>query len=56
VDKNEQSRRDFVKKVAYVTPAVLTLKATPSSARAGSGDVRTPERKPAEQVQESGGR
>lgn len=48
---NEQSRRDFVKKLVYVTPIVLTLQAAPSTARAGSGAeprLRTPHRKPAE--------
>lgn len=29
-------RRDFVKKVAYVTPAILTLIAAPSYAKSGS--------------------
>lgn len=32
-----QSRRDFVKRGAYVAPAVLTLAATPQFAKAGSG-------------------
>jgi hypothetical protein len=45
-------RREFVKKLAYVTPAVLTLLASPSSARAGSGGdggpLRTPGDQPAE--------
>ena len=49
MEVNEQ-RRDFVKKLAYVTPVVLTLLASPSSARAGSGQdgLRTPQDKPAE--------
>jgi hypothetical protein len=46
MEVNEQ-RRDFVKKLAYVTPAVLTLLASPSSARAGSG-LRSPDDKPSE--------
>jgi hypothetical protein len=48
METNEQ-RREFVKKLAYVTPVVLTLLASPSSARAGSGgDLRTPRDQPAE--------
>jgi len=48
VQPNEQSRRDFVKKMTYVAPVVLTLLAAPSSARAGSGGrLRTPVPKPA---------
>jgi hypothetical protein len=50
MEVNEQ-RRDFVKKLAYVTPVVLTLLASPSSARAGSGEgdgLRTPNDKPAQ--------
>ena len=45
-----EKRRDFVKKLAYVTPAVLTLLASPSSARAGSGQdgLRTPRDRPPE--------
>ena len=53
MEKNEQSRRDFVKKLAYVTPVVLTLQAAPSTSRAGSGAgtrLRTPQRKPADRV------
>ena len=34
---NQASRRKFVKTVAYVTPAILTLKAIPSFASGGSG-------------------
>lgn len=30
------TRRDFVKKAAYVAPAILTLAAAPSFAKAGS--------------------
>jgi len=33
---NDQSRRDFVKKAAYVTPAILTLQAAPAYAKYGS--------------------
>jgi hypothetical protein len=37
MEKREESRRDFVRKVAYATPLVLSLKAAPSFARSGSG-------------------
>jgi hypothetical protein len=37
MEVKEQSRRDFVKRLAYVTPVVVTLLAAPSTARAGSG-------------------
>ena len=33
---SQKSRREFVKKAAYIAPAVLTLAAAPSFARAGS--------------------
>lgn len=36
-DNVDTSRRDFVKKSAYVTPAILTLTALPSFASSGSG-------------------
>lgn len=32
----DRSRRDFVKRGAYVAPAILTLAAAPSFAKAGS--------------------
>jgi len=32
-----QSKRDFLKKSAYVVPAILTLKAIPAFAGSGSG-------------------
>jgi hypothetical protein len=35
-DLKNSSRRTFVKKAAYVAPAVLTLKAAPSFASLGS--------------------
>jgi hypothetical protein len=36
-DKQQQpARREFVKKAAYVAPAILTLVATPSHATVGS--------------------
>ena len=33
---SNKSRRDFVKKVAYVAPAILTMKALPALANTGS--------------------
>ena len=33
----DTSRRDFVKRGAYVAPAILTLAAAPEFAKAGSG-------------------
>jgi hypothetical protein len=35
--KHDVSKRKFIKTAAYVAPAILTLKATPSFASAGSG-------------------
>ena len=35
---NDQGRRSFLKQAAYVTPVILTLKAVPSFASAGSGN------------------
>jgi len=40
MEKNDRSRRDFVKRLAYVTPVVLTLQASPSTAQVGSGGPR----------------
>jgi len=37
MNKKQQQKRAFLKKAAYVVPAVLTLKAMPSFASAGSG-------------------
>ncbi len=37
----DQTRRTFVKTVAYVTPAILTLTATPALASPGSVKDRT---------------
>jgi hypothetical protein len=34
----KETRREFVKKAAYVAPILMTLAANPSMARAGSGD------------------
>ncbi len=33
----KQGRRDFIKKAAYTTPAIVTMAALPSFASAGSG-------------------
>lgn len=41
---HDPSRRKFAKKLAYVAPAILTLKATPSFAAAGSGGNRRSDR------------
>jgi len=34
--KHRASRREFVKKAAYIAPAIITLQAAPSYARSGS--------------------
>ena len=36
ISKHGASRREFVKKAAYIAPAIITLQAAPSYARAGS--------------------
>jgi hypothetical protein len=35
-EEHNQSRREFVKKAAYIAPAILTLSAAPAYAKAGS--------------------
>jgi hypothetical protein len=35
---DDESRRSFVKKAAYVTPAIITLEAMPAFASYGSGN------------------
>lgn len=45
--KHDPSRRDFVKKAAYVAPAVLSLQAFSSVAKAGSNKA-PPTKKPKE--------
>jgi hypothetical protein len=40
--EHKPSRREFVKKAAYVTPAVLTLAVAPSYAKAGSDKPKPP--------------
>ena len=37
MEDRKDSRRDVLKKMAYVAPIVLSLAATPSFARTGSG-------------------
>lgn len=37
--QHEASRREFVKKAAYIAPAIITLKAAPAYAKAGSEKV-----------------
>jgi hypothetical protein len=36
ISKYRASRREFIKKAAYIAPAIITLQAAPSYARAGS--------------------
>ena len=36
MEQTTETRREFVKKAAYVAPAILTLKAAPSYAKSGS--------------------
>jgi len=36
ISKHGTSRREFVKKAAYIAPAIITLRAAPSYAKAGS--------------------
>ncbi|MCL4762480.1 MAG: hypothetical protein KJ018_12025 [Burkholderiales bacterium] len=49
---HDESRRAFVKKAAYVAPAIVTLAAAPAYARLGS-DVRAAAARPQQSV--SGG-
>jgi hypothetical protein len=42
MNKKQQQKRAFLRKVAYVVPAVLTLKAIPSFASVGSGSNGKP--------------
>ena len=37
MSESNESRRTFVKRMAYVAPAILTLAAAPEYAKAGSG-------------------
>jgi hypothetical protein len=36
MDRTSEARRDFVRKAAYVAPAILTLQSAPSYAKFGS--------------------
>jgi len=38
--EHNPNRRDFIKKTAYAVPTILTLKAMPAFAGAGSGEPR----------------
>lgn len=42
MEDRKESRREVVKKMAYVAPIVLSLAASPAVARAGSGDSECP--------------
>jgi hypothetical protein len=46
VDKQDESRRKFVKKMVYVPPAILTLAAAPSFAKNGSHKEPKPPKDP----------
>ena len=50
--EHSKSRRDFVKKAVYISPAILTLAAAPAYAKAGSQkDFKAPkEPKPSKKV------
>jgi hypothetical protein len=37
-EEHDESRRQFVRRAAYVAPAIVTLSAIPSFASAGSGN------------------
>jgi hypothetical protein len=39
--EEKSQRRDFIKKAAYAVPTILTLKALPAFAAAGSGASRS---------------
>lgn len=39
-----ETRRQFVRKAAYVAPVVLTLKAAPAFAKSGSGKPKKPKK------------
>ena len=51
MDSNSTSRRDFVKKAAYVAPAILTLEAAPAYAKSGS---EKPDKKPKDGKEDKG--
>lgn len=41
-DRDLRTRRNFLKAATYVAPVILTLKATPAHAQAGSGQGIAP--------------
>jgi hypothetical protein len=43
---SDNSRREFVKRAAYVAPAILTLNAVSATAKAGSAPPRGRPRRP----------
>jgi hypothetical protein len=43
---DKKSRREFVKKAVYIVPAVASLKAAPSFAKAGSAKKPKPPKPP----------
>lgn len=42
IGRTESGRRTFIKRAAYIAPAVLTLSAVPSFAKSGSEKVEKP--------------
>jgi hypothetical protein len=42
MEKHGTTRREFVKKAAYVVPAILTLQAAPAYAKGGSDKDKPP--------------
>ena len=40
--KHDQSKRDFLKKAAYVPPAILLLQVAPAQAQVGSRKQKRP--------------
>ncbi|MCC6209183.1 MAG: hypothetical protein IT488_13685 [Gammaproteobacteria bacterium] len=52
-DVQNSSRRDFLKKSAYVVPVIMTLQAAPTLAGQGSGHVEHHKRKRKEHKRKS---
>jgi hypothetical protein len=46
MSESQSTRREVLKKAAYVTPVILTLPILPSFASAGSGDPKDKQDKP----------
>lgn len=42
--KTSETRREFVKRAAYITPAILTLAVAPAYAKSGSDKEDKPEK------------